>query len=624
MNLKIKILLVLINGLGLLHATVYAQNSVSEINSSIKKIESYLYQNPTLGKADLLSLLEKNPSAPDSSKGIIYLKLATAWGMINRLDSAIWAANQSIDLLNHKMEKVHAIKMKAILFRIKGEYQQAESAIKESLTLNDSIWKNQPLKATILQEYASLNLDQNKFYNATQLYLKALETMNAPDYKDPNGAFNRLKIQINLAEAYLQSGNPDYAINNFQKVLPKLDSLKDYDGYIRAGYHLAEAYIQTKQYGLAERLNNKLLSMAIELKNEELKSYIILTQGLSLSHQQKYGEGIPYYRKAFKLLEKNQSSYILECTIHYLTALKNTNGIEEGLKIIKNQSVKTAMNSSSKVTLLNYRKIAVNFIWKELTAAQLHAYYQDIVKLSDSVNKESQQQQALELQAKYQFEEQEKNTKTLAKENTMLRSSENYKRKQIYLIIIISTLLIVTILLLMARVRQRVLIQAQELEVQKKENELQKQQTSWALQEKNYRDQLLEQQKILLIQTLADSDELKIKLNQMVEEQELDRRKELMKQFEKTKEGKIDLDKLLVQFNYIHPAFTSSLLNTYPKLTQSDLQFCILYRMNISTKEIAILLNVEQRSIYAKKYRIAEKMELGKEEDFDKIIFDLK
>ncbi len=59
-------------------------------------------------------------------------------------------------------------------------------------------------------------------------------------------------------------------------------------------------------------------------------------------------------------------------------------------------------------------------------------------------------------------------------------------------------------MLIYLRVRQRSRIQAKELDVQKIENEIQKQQTEWALQEKLYRDQLLEQQKILLTQTLAE------------------------------------------------------------------------------------------------------------------------
>lgn len=621
MKSKISFSFIVLIGLILFQGFVFGQSSVKDINNEIKKIETYLFQNPMQGKTDLLMLLEKNPSAQDSTKGFIYLKLATAFGMINQLDSGLWAANHSIDFYNHEMGKAYALRMKAILYRIKGEYPLAEAALKKGLSLNDSIWKNKPIKATLLQEYASLNNDQNKFYIATQLYLKALETVDAPGYNDPNLMFNRLKIQVNLAEAYSLSGNHDFAIRLFDEVLPKLDSIKDYDGYIRSGYRLADCYIKTNQCASAEKLANKLLPMTEALKNEELKSYIILILGMSRSHQQKYGEAIPYYRQSFELMKKNQSAFILDCAIPYLSALKNTNGGEEARQMINSQSVQTALASAMKSTLLNFKKVAVNFIWNDMSPNQLQSYYQDILQLSDTVNSESQKQQALDIQAKYQFEEQEKNTKLLTKENELLRSSEDYKRKQIYLIIIIASLLIATILLSALRIRQRSRTQALELEAQKKENEIQKQQTEWAVQEKYYRDKILEQQKIVLTQTLADSEELKVKLNQLVEEQVLERRKEMLEQFEKTKEEKLGLDKLLVQFNNINPSFNSGLLKSYPKLSQSDLQFCNLYRMNISTKDIASLLLIEPRSIYAKKYRIMEKMGLGKEDDFNIIIF---
>lgn len=195
-----------------------------------------------------------------------------------------------------------------------------------------------------------------------------------------------------------------------------------------------------------------------------------------------------------------------------------------------------------------------------MSSTQLQTYYQDILKVSDTVNSESQKQQALEIQAKYQFEEQEKNTITLTRENVLLHKSEDYKRKQIYLIIIIASLLIATILLSALRIRQRYLIQAKELEVNKKEIDIHQQQLELAMREKNNREQLLEQQKNLLTQTLSDSEELKIKMNQLVEEQGLERRKELLEQFVQFKDENLVLDKLLVQFNNIHPSFNAGLL----------------------------------------------------------------
>jgi DNA-binding CsgD family transcriptional regulator len=600
----------------------FAQSSAIQIQEATNNIKKYQNKNPSQCKADLLQLLEKNPSAPDTCKANIYMDVAINFGMLNQLDSGLWAINQALTYVTDKdFLKINALRTKVILHRLKGEYAQATEAINACLKLNDSTWKNQSFKAIALQEYASLCNDQNKFYQATKLYLQALDVVNSTSNKDNKSLFIALKIQINLGEVYGRSGNYGFAIGTLQKTLPKLDSLKDYDGYIRAGYQLAEDLIQTNQCASADSLVNILLPRARQIKNEELESYLILKLGLSRSQQLKYQESLPYYRQSFGLMEKNQSFFILEVAIPYLTALKNTNAYPEALQVMKSEVVQSVLKSANNNDLLNYKKVAIHFLYNDLSPAQLHAYYQDIQRLSDTVKSEEQKQLALELQAKYQFEQQEKNEKILLKENEILRESEGYKRKQIYFILIIATFLITTIVLIYLRVRQRSRLQAKELDVQKKENEIHKQQTEWALQEKLYRDQLLEQQKILLTQTLADSEDLKLKINQIVEEQQQDRRQELMEQFEKAVEDRTGLDKLLVQFNSIHPGFASGLLQNYPKLTQADMQFCILYRMNLSTKEISAILHVETRSIYAKKYRIMEKMSLGIDDDFDKIIF---
>jgi DNA-binding CsgD family transcriptional regulator len=600
----------------------FAQSSAIQIQEATNNIKKYQNKNPSQCKADLLQLLEKNPSAPDTCKANIYMDVAINFGMLNQLDSGLWAINQALTYVTDKdFLKINALRTKVILHRLKGEYAQATEAINACLKLNDSTWKNQSFKAIALQEYASLCNDQNKFYQATKLYLQALDVVNSTSNKDNKSLFIALKIQINLGEVYGRSGNYGFAIGTLQKTLPKLDSLKDYDGYIRAGYQLAEDLIQTNQCASADSLVNILLPRARQIKNEELESYLILKLGLSRSQQLKYQESLPYYRQSFGLMEKNQSFFILEVAIPYLTALKNTNAYPEALQVMKSEVVQSVLKSANNNDLLNYKKVAIHFLYNDLSPAQLHAYYQDIQRLSDTVKSEEQKQLALELQAKYQFEQQEKNEKILLKENEILRESEGYKRKQIYLILIIATFLIAIIVLIYLRVRQRSRLQAKELDVQKKENEIHKQQTEWALQEKLYRDQLLEQQKILLTQTLADSEDLKLKINQIVEEQQQDRRQELMEQFEKAVEDRTGLDKLLVQFNSIHPGFASGLLQNYPKLTQADMQFCILYRMNLSTKEISAILHVETRSIYAKKYRIMEKMSLGIDDDFDKIIF---
>ncbi len=263
MNTKNDFRLVLILGWMVFATAGFAQSSAKQINEAIKNIKSNLNKNPAQSKADLLQLIAKNPSAPDTCKANIYTDVAIAFGMLNQLDSGLWAINQALTYVTDKdFKRIYALRTKAILHRFKGEYAKATETITACLKLNDSIWKNQSFKAITLQEYATLCIDQNYFYQATRLYLQALDVVNSPNNKDENTFYNALKIQINLGEAYGRSGNYGFAIGTLQKTLPKLDSLKDYEGYIRAGYQLAEFFIQTNQCASADSLVNILLARA--------------------------------------------------------------------------------------------------------------------------------------------------------------------------------------------------------------------------------------------------------------------------------------------------------------------------------------------------------------------------
>ena len=105
--------------------------------------------------------------------------------MLNQLDSGLWAINQALTYVTDKdFLKINALRTKVILHRLKGEYAQATEAITACLKLNDRTWKNQSFKAIALQEYASLCNDQNNFYQATRLYLQALDVVNSPNNKD--------------------------------------------------------------------------------------------------------------------------------------------------------------------------------------------------------------------------------------------------------------------------------------------------------------------------------------------------------------------------------------------------------------------------------------------------------
>ena len=59
--------------------------------------------------------------------------------------------------------------------------------------------------------------------------------------------------------------------------------------------------------------------------------------------------------------------------------------------------------------------------------------------------------------------------------------------------------------------------------------------------------------------------------------------------------------------------FIKELKTKYPKLTPNDLKLCTYLRLNLSSKEIAPLLNISVRSVEISRYRLRKKMGLPTE-----------
>lgn len=68
-------------------------------------------------------------------------------------------------------------------------------------------------------------------------------------------------------------------------------------------------------------------------------------------------------------------------------------------------------------------------------------------------------------------------------------------------------------------------------------------------------------------------------------------------------------------FNNADSEFLKNLKDQHPVLTPSDLKLCGYLRLNLSTKEIANLLNITPRSVEIKRYRLRKKLSLEHEDN---------
>ena len=94
----------------------------------------------------------------------------------------------------------------------------------------------------------------------------------------------------------------------------------------------------------------------------------------------------------------------------------------------------------------------------------------------------------------------------------------------------------------------------------------------------------------------------------------------LKKDLAEKKKTEMSWDSFKMHFEQVHPDFFDKLLVNGGSLTQNDLRICAYIRLNLSTKDIANILNISNRAIQTSRYRIKKKLNLSPETDFVKYV----
>jgi len=142
-------------------------------------------------------------------------------------------------------------------------------------------------------------------------------------------------------------------------------------------------------------------------------------------------------------------------------------------------------------------------------------------------------------------------------------------------------------------------------------------------QEKNRNDHLQEKlainQRELASSTLyiAQKNELLSSLKSQIRDWKKQYPGKGLPEIESTLQDNLHLDadwnKFKIHFEQVHPNFFEDLQVKHPTLTKNEQRLCAYFHINLSTKEIATLLNIDPASVRRAKTRLLKKMG-GKEE----------
>lgn len=84
-----------------------------------------------------------------------------------------------------------------------------------------------------------------------------------------------------------------------------------------------------------------------------------------------------------------------------------------------------------------------------------------------------------------------------------------------------------------------------------------------------------------------------------------------------------DWEQFSVHFNHVNEGFFANLKERYPDLTPNELKLCAFLHLNLSSKEIAQLMNITIKAVEVGRYRLRKKLRLDPEQNLYEFLLQL-
>jgi DNA-binding CsgD family transcriptional regulator len=99
--------------------------------------------------------------------------------------------------------------------------------------------------------------------------------------------------------------------------------------------------------------------------------------------------------------------------------------------------------------------------------------------------------------------------------------------------------------------------------------------------------------------------------------------KRIIKNINKNISEDKDWDQFTIHFDQVHGDFLKKLKTLYPELTPQETKLAAYLRMNLTSKDVAQLLNISVRGVEISRYRLRKKLQLERETNLVTFLMDV-
>ncbi|PIA77794.1 hypothetical protein BFR04_10235 [Gaetbulibacter sp. 4G1] len=479
--------------------------------------------------------------------------------------------------------------------------EQSKELLKEVNTKKDSalLAKYHGIKANFLMSKAYYTLALENATKAANLEQKLGDNLRYAD-----------NIQV-IADANESLGNKNIAINYFKESLDiykkEEDTYFETDVCIKIGYLYSN--MKPVELDSARFYYEKSIDLATSINITSLKTRAL----------------IDYAKLLIKIKSFNDAKLLLDESISLAIRIKDSFGLSDiylysGKIHLEKEQLEKAKEKISKSLLLKQKMGLLsgsaealqdlsNIEFKRGKYANAYNFQKQFKILSDSIYNKGKANKFNELQILFDTQKKESEIALQNEEIKTLntQAKNNQLTKTLYGIGMFSLLAIAS--LLYFGFKQRI---KKNKIAREKQEEIYKQEIAFKKKE-------LTSQTLHLVQKNTFIQELKENLEKIKKSPELFKvefRRLVMLLKKESAEDK-DWEIFKSYFSEVHNNFDNKLKTIYAGISEKEIRLASFLRMNLSTKEIASMLNVLPDSVLKSKYRLKKKLGLDKDTDLN-------
>jgi tetratricopeptide (TPR) repeat protein len=523
------------------------------------------------------------------------------------------------------------------IYRDQGDFEKARGFYTESLAWLEKT-DNQRIRGSIYLSLGYISLQTGNYSEAMTAFQKALEVQEALGNKA-----NQAKILDHIGTVYRRINNPGKAVEYFSKALDLREQVNDKTGISASLNNLAVIYVDGKQYEKALDYYFRALKISRETGNKQWQGNQFHNIGVAYKNLQRYQEAHENFGKALDIYmeirdRKGEATVYQSLGDISWKQKKPARAIE-----YCNRSNAIAHEMGMNPVIAENERILASAYQEMGNYRSALDHYKIYTALKDSILNEKNLRNISEIQAKFETRAREAENGLLKKELEITGHHNNTKRIIIiFLLVLVGAIALISMLAFRnLNLRRKTLQKSNELlEQEKAMHEM-------ALKKKEVEQELLEErifaeQELTRLQTEKldyKSRELSSLTLRMLQKNEiLEQMPEALRrsgdqgnpelqhiysEMVRIVQSNLDLDhdweQFKLHFQEVHEGFFSKLGDRYPGLTQHDLRLCAYLRMNLSSKEVAQLMNITLAGINKSRQRLRHK--LGVDSDTDLVEF---